>query len=73
MFKAELISSLPLREGVSTDTVFNFTMLVLTQISNKYMQIYKNSVDQPTHLAHYESAAKEIDEYIDLIKYGVYK
>ncbi|QYR21182.1 TetR/AcrR family transcriptional regulator [Paenibacillus sp. sptzw28] len=70
VFKGELVSSLPLREGVSGESVFNLTIMMLTQISNKYMQLYTTNKDMP---AHYESVAKEIDEYIEIIKYGVYR
>jgi TetR/AcrR family transcriptional regulator len=67
----DLIQTEKLREDISVDTVIHMTMLIAEQLSNKYMAIYKNK--QMDVMSGVESLIRELNEYLKIMKYGIYK
>jgi TetR/AcrR family transcriptional regulator len=67
----DLIQTEKLREDISVDSVISMTMLISEQLSNKYMAIYKNK--QMDVMSGMESLIKELNEYLKIMKYGIYK
>jgi TetR/AcrR family transcriptional regulator len=67
----DLIQKEKLREDISVDTVIRMTMLIAEQLSNKYMAIYKNK--QMDIMNGMESLIRELNEYLKIMKYGIYK
>jgi TetR/AcrR family transcriptional regulator len=67
----DLIQTEKLREDISVDSVISMTMLISEQLSNKYMAIYKNK--QMDVMSGIESLIKELNEYLKIMKYGIYK
>nr|WP_245005293.1 TetR/AcrR family transcriptional regulator [Parageobacillus caldoxylosilyticus] len=67
----DLIQTEKLREDISVDTVIRMTMLIAEQLSNKYMAIYKNK--QMDVMSGVESLIRELNEYLKIMKYGIYK
>jgi TetR/AcrR family transcriptional regulator len=67
----DLIQTEKLREDISVDTVIRMTMLIAEQLSNKYMALYKNK--QMDVMSGVESLIKELNEYLKIMKYGIYK
>jgi len=60
-----------LKLGVSKEKAIEFSFILLEGYSNKLMLKYKG---QETDLLNQlESILKELDEYIEIIKYGIYK
>lgn len=71
IYMKELLCRDKLKSNISKERVIKTTMFILEQLSNKYMTMYKNN--QFDMINNQELMLKEIDEYIDIIKYGVYK
>jgi TetR/AcrR family transcriptional regulator len=67
----DLIQVEKLREDISVDTVIRMTMLIAEQLSNKYMALYKNK--QMDVMNGMESLIRELNDYLKIIKYGIYK
>jgi TetR/AcrR family transcriptional regulator len=67
----DLIQTEKLREDISVDTVISMTMCIVDQLSNKYMTIYKNK--QMDIMSGMETLIKELNEYLKIMKYGIYK
>lgn len=71
IYKGDLLKSVPLREGVTPEQVFNLVTLTLNALSMKYLQLHKG---QPhPYIGAEEKLMKEIDDYLDMIKFGVYR
>ncbi|WP_334110044.1 TetR/AcrR family transcriptional regulator [Anoxybacillus sp.] len=71
IFLKDLLQKETLRDDVCAETVVRMTMLIVEQLSNKYMQLYKNKRYNPIH--HGDLVMQELDEYVNIIKYGIYK
>ncbi|MBM7568039.1 TetR family transcriptional regulator [Paenibacillus sacheonensis] len=71
LFKTDLLASGPLREGVTPDKVFRMVMMVLNQYSAKYLQLYQSG--GYTHEALQAMLIAESEDFIDMVKYGVYR
>lgn len=71
IYLKELIQTERLREGISVDTVINMTMFIGEQLGNKYQTLYKNKLydffKEPDPLA------QELNDYLEIVKNGVYK
>jgi TetR/AcrR family transcriptional regulator len=67
----DLIQTEKLRDDISVDTVVNMTMLIVDQLSNKYWALYKNK--QIDIMNSMESSIRELDDYLKIVKYGIYK
>lgn len=71
VYMKDLIQTEKLREDISVDTVVKITMLISEQLATKYLTLYKN---KPIDIAHImDSSIKELNEYLEIIKYGIYK
>ncbi|SDW70238.1 TetR/AcrR family transcriptional regulator [Paenibacillus sp. CF384] len=71
IYKAELLDAAPLRDGLDADAVFNHVTFVLNALSNKYLLLHKSHTLAPVTIE--QKLMQEIDTFIDMIKYGVYK
>ncbi|WP_231563575.1 hypothetical protein [Anoxybacillus sp. KU2-6(11)] len=71
VFLKELLKKEKLRDGICADAVVRMMMMIIEQLSNKYMQLYKNKQHDP--IQHGNLLVQELDEYVNIIKYGVYK
>jgi TetR/AcrR family transcriptional regulator len=67
----DLIQTEKLREDISVDTVISMTMCIVEQLSNKYLALYKNK--QIDIMNSTESLLRELNEYLKIVKYGIYK
>ncbi|MBY0123688.1 TetR/AcrR family transcriptional regulator [Bacillus sp. S/N-304-OC-R1] len=71
IYLKELIETERLREGVAAETVVNMTMFIVEQLGNKYRALQKanqyNFLDEPDPLV------QELNDYLKIIKNGVYK
>ncbi|REE90578.1 TetR family transcriptional regulator [Paenibacillus taihuensis] len=71
IYKGDLLKTVPLREGITPEKVFSLVTLTLNALSMKYLQLHKG---QPhPFIGAEEKLMKEIDDYLDMIKYGVYR
>ncbi|MEC2075339.1 TetR/AcrR family transcriptional regulator [Metabacillus fastidiosus] len=71
LYKTRLLNEESLRDGITVEKITNMTLLILEQLGNKYMNLYK--LGQFDFLKNPEPLIKELDDYIDIIKNGVYK
>ncbi|MGG3890901.1 TetR/AcrR family transcriptional regulator [Metabacillus fastidiosus] len=71
LYKTRLLNEESLRGGITVEKITNMTLLILEQLGNKYMNLYK--LGQFDFLKNPEPLIKELDDYIDIIKNGVYK
>lgn len=71
IFLKDLLQKETLRDDVCAETVVRMTMLIVEQLSNKYMQLYKNKQYNPIQQG--DLLVQELDEYVNIIKYGIYK
>jgi TetR/AcrR family transcriptional regulator len=71
VYVKDLIQTEKLREDISVDTVISMTMCIVEQLSNKYLALYKNK--QIDIMNSTESLIKELNEYLKIVKYGIYK
>ncbi|AXM87727.1 TetR/AcrR family transcriptional regulator [Anoxybacillus ayderensis] len=71
IFLKDLLQKETLRDDVCAETVVRMTMLIVEQLSNKYMQLYKNKKYNP--IQHGNLLVQELEEYVNIIKYGIYK
>lgn len=71
LYKTRLLNEESLRDGITVEKIINMTLLILEQLGNKYMNLYK--LGQFDFLKNSEPLIKELDDYIDIIKNGVYK
>ncbi|MCG3083612.1 TetR/AcrR family transcriptional regulator [Anoxybacillus sp. LAT_35] len=71
IFLKDLLHKETLRDDVCVETVVRMTMLIVEQLSNKYMQLYKHKQYDPIRQG--DLLVRELDEYVDVIKYGIYK
>lgn len=70
-FRRKLVSGGRLRDRVSPDSVFRLAMAVIGDVSNRYWRMHKNGeIDLLRDLTPF---IREMDEYFDMIKYGVWK
>ncbi|WP_253263550.1 hypothetical protein [Anoxybacillus sp. CHMUD] len=60
-----------LRNNVCAETVVRMTMLIVEQLLNKYMQLYKRKQYDPIRQG--DLLVRELEEYVNIIKYGIYK
>jgi TetR/AcrR family transcriptional regulator len=67
----DLIQTEKLREDISADTVIRMTMCIVDQLSNKYLALYKNK--QIDIMNSTEFMLRELNEYLKIVKYGIYK
>ncbi|MDR9795046.1 TetR/AcrR family transcriptional regulator [Aeribacillus pallidus] len=67
----DLIQTEKLRDDISVDTVVNMTMFIGEQLSNKYLTLYKNKQIDIAHIL--DSSIKELNDYLKIVKYGIYK
>jgi TetR/AcrR family transcriptional regulator len=67
----DLIQTEKLREDISVDTVIRMTMFIVEQLTNKYLTLYKNK--QFDFIHNPESLIKELNDYLKIVKYGIYK
>ncbi|BDG47723.1 TetR/AcrR family transcriptional regulator [Parageobacillus sp. KH3-4] len=67
----DLIQTEKLREDISVDTVIRMTMCIVDQLSNKYLALYKNK--QIDIMNSTEFMLRELNEYLKIVKYGIYK
>ncbi len=71
VFIKDLIQTEKLREDISVDTVIRMTMFIVEQLSNKYLALYKNK--QIDIINNPESIIRELNDYLKIVKYGIYK
>ncbi|RAP74419.1 TetR/AcrR family transcriptional regulator [Paenibacillus montanisoli] len=71
IYRAELLDAAPLREGLSVEQVFNHVAFVLNALSNKYLQLHKAQARPSAAME--KELLQEIDSFIDMLKYGVYR
>ncbi|MED4403670.1 TetR/AcrR family transcriptional regulator [Metabacillus fastidiosus] len=71
LYKTRLLNEESLRDGITVEKITNMTLLILEQLVNKYINLYK--LGQFDFLKNPEPLIKELDDYIDIIKNGVYK
>lgn len=71
IYLKELIHIDKLREGISVDTVINMTMFIGDQLGNKYQTLYKNKLYD--FFTKPDPLAQELNDYLDIVKNGVYK
>ncbi|MGG3802567.1 TetR/AcrR family transcriptional regulator [Metabacillus fastidiosus] len=71
LYKTRLLNEESLRDGITVEKITNMTLLILEQLVNKYINLYK--IGQFDFLKNPEPLIKELDDYIDIIKNGVYK
>lgn len=67
----DLIQTEKLRDDISVDTVIRMTMFICEQLSNKYLTLYKNKQIDIAHIL--DSSIKELNDYLKIVKYGIYK
>lgn len=65
------IDTSPLREDLDQNKALEVVFLTLEALSNRYMKTYKNHEDKG--LADLPRVMKEMEEYLEMMKYGVYK
>jgi AcrR family transcriptional regulator len=70
-YLAKLLDGSLLQGDASPEKVMNLTMLALENVSKKYTELFESK--QLDYLDILEQMMPEIDEYIDIIKYGVYR
>lgn len=71
VYKKELIHSEYLRDNISAEISANFTAAILERLSEKFFIMYSaGKIDLNNYC---EAVMKELDEYIDIIKYGIFK
>jgi TetR/AcrR family transcriptional regulator len=66
-----LIQTEKLRDDISVDTVISMTMFIVEQLSNKYWALYRNKQMDIVNIM--ESSIKELNDYLKIVKYGIYK
>jgi TetR/AcrR family transcriptional regulator len=71
VFLKDLIQTEKLREDISVDTVIRMIMFIIEQLSNKYWALYKNK--QIDLMNSMESSIRELNDYLKIVKYGIYK
>ena len=71
IFLKELIEREKLREDITVEQVIEMTIFVCEQLSSKYQIFYKNN--QYDFLKKPDPAVQELDDYLKIIKYGIYK
>ncbi|MEH7123765.1 TetR/AcrR family transcriptional regulator [Bacillus sp. JJ1773] len=71
IYLKELIHIDKLREGISVDTVINMTMFIGDQLGNKYQALYKNKLYD--FFTEPDPLAQELNDYLEIVKNGVYK
>lgn len=71
LHKVELLNKEQLRDGVTVQKIMNMTLLILEQLGRKYMNLYK--IGQFDFLKSPDPLIHELDDYIDIMKHGVYK
>jgi len=71
IYLKELIETDKLREDITADKVIEMTMFVTEQLSSKYQILYKNN--QYDFFTEPDPAVQELNDYLKIIKYGVYK
>ncbi|WP_308637822.1 TetR/AcrR family transcriptional regulator [Paenibacillus silvisoli] len=71
IYRSELLESAPLRDGLNVEQVFSHVTFVLNALSNKYLQLHKAQAHPPTVIE--EKLINEIETFIDMIKFGVYR
>lgn len=71
IFLKDLLQKETLRDDVCVETVVRMTMLIVEQLSNKYMQLYKRKQYDPIRQG--DLLVRELEEYVNIIKYGIYK
>ncbi|WP_044896077.1 TetR/AcrR family transcriptional regulator [Bacillus alveayuensis] len=67
----DLIQTEKLRDDISVDTVISMTMFIVEQLTNKYLALYKNK--QFDIMNNTESLIRELNDYLKIVKYGIYK
>ncbi|KKB34073.1 TetR/AcrR family transcriptional regulator [Bacillus thermotolerans] len=71
VYLPELIAEQKLRPGVTKEKVIHMTSFIVDQLTAKYQVLYKKRefdlFNQP------EPMMKELDDYLDIVKHGVYK
>jgi len=71
VYKKELIHSENLRDNISAEISANFTAAILERLSERFFAMYSaGKIDLNNYCA---TIIKELDEYIDIIKYGIFK
>ncbi|MBB5326378.1 AcrR family transcriptional regulator [Anoxybacillus tepidamans] len=71
IFLKQLIPTEKLRDDVSVHTVIQMTMAIVDHLSQKYQKLYQ--MKQFDFLRHFDRMMKELDDYLKVIKYGIYK
>lgn len=71
IFLKDLLQKETLRDDVCVETVVRMTMLIVEQLSNKYMQLYKRKQYDPIRQG--DLLVRELEEYVNIIKYGICK
>nr|WP_244374880.1 TetR/AcrR family transcriptional regulator [Anoxybacillus flavithermus] len=71
IFLKDLLQKEALRDDVCVETVARMTMLIVEQLSNKYMQLYKHKQYDPIRQG--DLLVRELEGYVNIIKYGIYK
>lgn len=71
IYHKQLIDKERLRENVTVEQAYNITMMVMEQFTQKYIRLYKNH--QFDFFVDMEPLKKELDDYLKILKYGIYK
>lgn len=71
IYLKDLIQKEKLRDDISIATVINMTMFICEQLGNKYQTLYKNK--QYDYFNEPDPLVQELDDYLRIVKNGVYK
>lgn len=71
VYLKELIETDQLREDITAEKVIEMTMFITEQLGSKYQLLYKNK--QYDVFTEPDPVVQELDDYLKIIKYGVYK
>ncbi|MFO1445200.1 TetR/AcrR family transcriptional regulator [Bacillus sp. Bva_UNVM-123] len=71
VYLKELIQIDKLRDDITVEQVIEMTMFISEQLGNKYQTLYKNN--QYDFFKEPDPVVKELNDYLKIIKYGIYK
>ena len=71
IYLKELIETDRLREEITADKVIEMTMFITEQLGNKYQLLFKNN--QYDFFNDPGPVVQELNDYLKIIKYGIYK
>ncbi|MBB6454062.1 AcrR family transcriptional regulator [Salirhabdus euzebyi] len=73
VFKKELINEERLREGITPNRVLRMTMFIVEQLTNKFILTLTKQEKIEFHVKDLEPIITELEDYLEIVKLGVYK